>query len=103
MFDFLINQNYIAKNLCENRDKPQLHCNGKCQLCKKLTQEDNKDKQNPQRRNEERNEVLSSRTWFAKLNLPVVTCSKQNFFLKNNNAVIDQSYSFFQPPQYLFM
>ena len=33
---FYANQDYIAKNLCENRGKPQMHCDGKCCLKKKL-------------------------------------------------------------------
>lgn len=40
---FELNRNYIATKLCENRNKPQLHCNGKCYFMKKLKQaEDNK-------------------------------------------------------------
>ncbi len=34
--DFVIHQDYIAQNLCENRDKPDLHCNGTCVLMQKL-------------------------------------------------------------------
>ena len=30
------NQSVIAKTLCENRNKPKLHCDGKCNLRKKL-------------------------------------------------------------------
>jgi hypothetical protein len=37
---YTINKDYIAKNLCENRDKPKLHCNGKCQLMKKMAAEE---------------------------------------------------------------
>ncbi|TDL99560.1 MAG: hypothetical protein C4K58_06610 [Flavobacteriaceae bacterium] len=37
-FCFKINQDYIAKNLCENRAKPKLNCKGKCQLKKQLKQ-----------------------------------------------------------------
>lgn len=33
---FAVDQDYIAKNLCVNRDKPELHCNGKCILMQKL-------------------------------------------------------------------
>jgi len=40
---FEANQRYIAKELCENRDKPQLHCNGKCYLMKKLKQAQEKE------------------------------------------------------------
>ncbi|PAW93260.1 hypothetical protein CKK33_07010 [Mucilaginibacter sp. MD40] len=40
---FELNRNYIAAKLCENRNKPQLHCNGKCYFMKKLKQaEENK-------------------------------------------------------------
>ena len=37
--DFKINQDYIAKNLCENRTKPKLKCKGNCQLMKALKKE----------------------------------------------------------------
>ena len=37
---FYTNQNYIAQNLCENRNKPTLHCNGHCRLNKKLADDD---------------------------------------------------------------
>jgi hypothetical protein len=40
VIDYTINKDYIAKNLCENRNKPTLHCNGKCQLMKKMAVED---------------------------------------------------------------
>lgn len=42
-----INKKYIAKVLCENRDKPIPICNGKCFLVKKLKeQQEKKDKEN---------------------------------------------------------
>jgi hypothetical protein len=34
--DFELRKEYIIQNLCENRLKPQLHCNGKCYLAKQL-------------------------------------------------------------------
>jgi hypothetical protein len=48
--DFYANQDYIAKTLCENRDKPLLHCCGRCQLRKRLHQDAEKDKDNPSRK-----------------------------------------------------
>jgi len=39
--EFNIYRNYIAKNLCENRYRPMLHCNGKCVLMKKMAAEEN--------------------------------------------------------------
>lgn len=41
VLDYQLNKEYIAKNLCVNKGKPQLHCNGKCQLFKKLAEEEN--------------------------------------------------------------
>lgn len=39
---FKLNREYIAKVLCENRKKPEMHCNGKCYLAKKLKQQQEK-------------------------------------------------------------
>ena len=41
---FELNRNYIAARLCENRDKPWLHCNGKCYFMKKIKQAEEKEK-----------------------------------------------------------
>jgi hypothetical protein len=42
---FWLNQTYIIENLCINRQKPELACNGKCYLKKKIKESDSK-KQN---------------------------------------------------------
>ena len=34
--DYLLNKDFIAKTYCENKDKPQMHCNGKCHMMKQL-------------------------------------------------------------------
>lgn len=34
--EYVVNYNYIAKELCVNKDKPAMHCNGKCHLMKEL-------------------------------------------------------------------
>ena len=36
VIDYVVNYNYISKVLCVNKDKPMLHCNGKCYLYKQL-------------------------------------------------------------------
>ncbi|MBS1527227.1 MAG: hypothetical protein JST19_16360 [Bacteroidetes bacterium] len=35
---FELNQKYIAAKLCENRNRPWMHCNGHCYLMKKIRQ-----------------------------------------------------------------
>ncbi len=36
MLQYTVNKEFIAKNLCDNRYKPELNCEGKCILMKKL-------------------------------------------------------------------
>jgi hypothetical protein len=36
VLDYMINYDYIVKELCENKEKPEMKCNGKCQLMKGL-------------------------------------------------------------------
>lgn len=42
------NQKYIVKELCINKDKPQMRCNGKCYLMKKLKQAQDKEQKQEQ-------------------------------------------------------
>ena len=73
-----------------------MHCNGKCQMMRKLKQEEKKDQQNPQRRNT-KEEVLSSKSFFAAI---------QNSFdnpdvyysVYRAGAPIDRAIAFFHPP-----
>jgi hypothetical protein len=37
--DYWLNKSFVARNLCENRNKPRMHCNGKCYLHKQLAKE----------------------------------------------------------------
>ena len=45
--EYLLNKDYIARVLCENKNKPAMHCDGKCYLKKKLTEDQNQDQQAP--------------------------------------------------------
>ena len=42
-----LNRDYVARVLCINRDKPQLHCNGKCHLAKQLRAVDKAEQKQP--------------------------------------------------------
>lgn len=74
-----------------------MHCNGKCQLMKKLKQEENKDKQNPDRRPDNKDEVLSSRSFFTTLTFTEVTFQTVYPTVTVNKAV-DMPRAFFHPP-----
>lgn len=38
--EYYMNYNYISKELCENKDKPYLECNGTCYLEKQMSKID---------------------------------------------------------------
>lgn len=38
--EYFINQDYIAAVLCENKDEPEMECNGKCYLKKELKKDE---------------------------------------------------------------
>jgi hypothetical protein len=54
--DYYSNTLAYAKN-CENKAKPQMHCNGKCQMMKKIQQEEKKEQNNPERKADNKNET----------------------------------------------
>lgn len=64
---FKVNQDYIAANFCENKDKPEMHCNGRCMLVKKLKQaEQNEEKQRTE------NLAKTALLYFCKIHLLAV-------------------------------
>lgn len=65
IFDYYLHTSiYMQK--CINKDKPLMHCNGKCQLSKKIIQQENSEKQNQERRSGNNNiSSLSSESWFT--------------------------------------
>jgi hypothetical protein len=50
--DFLMNRNYIAKTLCVNQDKPQMHCKGNCYLARQMQEQQDENKQSGNTRKE---------------------------------------------------
>ncbi len=86
MADYQINKEYISKNLCENKAKPMLHCNGKCHLKKELAKQDKKENTPPYQNLKDKFEIQ----YFSKAVL----------FKFNEAALIEKSnfiYSFFIP------
>jgi hypothetical protein len=41
--EYQLNKDFISQNLCINKSKPKLHCNGKCQMMKKMAEEEHRD------------------------------------------------------------
>ncbi|OWK70662.1 hypothetical protein CBW18_06035 [Pedobacter sp. AJM] len=94
---FELNQKYISEKLCENRDRPWMHCNGKCFLMKKLKLAEEKEKK--QERENQRSHHMEA--------LPVAAASFT--FKKSNIRVIypqrpvlntvHRTFTIFQPPK----
>jgi hypothetical protein len=65
--DYLINKDYIAKNLCINKDKPKSCCKGKCHMVKQLQKTNQNTDNDPKNTNsrvqlKELNEYIISKT-----------------------------------------
>ncbi|GAB3522025.1 hypothetical protein GCM10027442_46580 [Emticicia fontis] len=63
LIDYTLRQNYIANVLCVNKNKPQLNCNGKCYLAKRLKAVEEKEKQ-------------AGHQAFEKFELPIIICEE---------------------------
>ena len=46
VLEYFVNYDYIVKELCENKAKPELNCNGKCHLVKELASASDSDATN---------------------------------------------------------
>jgi len=99
MLDFELNQNYIAKNLCENRNKPCCHCNGKCYLKKQLNKAD-KETSNGTSSQKDQETVLFFAEQKNTVSLPFHENILTKYLLRNFSFSHQNLYgSVFHPPQ----
>jgi hypothetical protein len=98
---YRVNQDYISKNLCENRDKPMLDCNGQCYLAKQLKAAEEKEQKSNSERLEKMPEVVLS---FQAIQ-PVFTARFTSSELVENHFSTQEFFpnaaakGFFHPPQ----
>lgn len=95
-----VNTAAYAKN-CENKNKPWLHCNGKCQMHKQIQQENKKEQDNAAGKMSGRNEItLSSKSFFAKVQPSPVTGNKNQLVTPLSlGCLVDRHTDIFHPPQ----
>jgi hypothetical protein len=98
VLDFRLNRSYIAQNLCENRSRPQMHCNGKCHMMKVMKQEQKKDQDNPERRAENKFELICADYPQTKLD-PAITITAISYPLIEEVIYAGFSTTSFHPPQ----
>jgi len=85
--NYAVNKNYIAAALCENKDKPMMHCNGKCHLqkeLKKTASEDSKP-QTSLRINLEEYINISHEAAIITANLPVLVSKINSPYLEGSS------------------
>jgi hypothetical protein len=100
-----VNQTFIAENLCENRNKPQMHCNGKCYLFKKMKQaEEEENAKNslpnaiPNFKSVD-NFVFQNHDW--NIEFTSLSFQKPKFTPYSSNLLIGNQNSIFRPPKFI--
>lgn len=97
--DYQINKEYISKNLCENKNKPKMHCNGKCHLAKRLKNQDKKENSPTNQLKEKLELQFFSNNNFEFNNTPISEKSElnSNYLLSNYSIYLE---SLYHPPQF---
>jgi hypothetical protein len=87
----------FVKN-CENKTRPAMHCNGKCQMMKKLQEEEKRTGQAPERKLENSPEVLSSKSFFPAFPIAEESLSTSNKYPAPFFRLPQFSAAVFHPP-----
>ncbi|MBB6610649.1 hypothetical protein H7F15_06345 [Pontibacter sp. Tf4] len=101
LVDYQANKEYIMEFLCINRDKPELKCEGKCQLTKRLKAQHDTDKQANERGQKQEAPVhLFCQSLFAlKPFRPATIVTNHTGYTCSYSSVAYQS--IFHPPQFI--
>jgi hypothetical protein len=100
LLDFELNKDYIAKNLCENRDKPKSCCKGKCYLKKQLAKTDKEENVPSGKTGKNKIEELFCNS-FKKVNNRIFYVIQNDNYPASKNEIAVHNYvaSVFHPPQ----
>jgi len=96
--EYQLNKEYIAKNLCVNKSRPKMHCNGRCHMMKKMKQEEKQDQDNPERRAENKFEIICT-AFHTEAITPTRSFSVIQYPVFQESICTDYTPSFFHPPQ----
>lgn len=84
---------------CENKARPMMHCNGKCQMMKKLQQQEKDEQQNPESKAALKNEIISSKSFYPQLASINSTIVVKKFFPYTESCPPVSLAAIFHPPQ----
>lgn len=85
------------KEKCINKAKPKLNCNGKCQMYKKINQQDQSSEAEAPKLNQSEF-VLSSKTYFPELQIALNASSVANHTIYKDVFTSNFIGSIFHPP-----
>ena len=94
--DYFARTSAYAKN-CENKKKPQMRCQGKCQMMKKLEQQEKDNQSYPERKMENKQEVLACES-IQQSDFSALSISTLLFVDPVIGKVIDISSTLLRPP-----
>ncbi len=84
---------------CINKNKPQLKCNGKCQMMKKMAEEEQKEKDDLEKKSGLKISVLSTKSFFNnKVADAIAINSNLSYHQFQVQSTTDRSFSVFHPP-----
>lgn len=95
--DYLVNTELITKVFCVNKEKPKMHCNGKCHLAKQLKKDEEKKSDNFEKSAELVLICQSSIVEFVseKVDLPIY---QKDLFTYNEPIAFECENPIFHPP-----
>lgn len=98
VLDYYANTSSFAKS-CVNKDKPKLHCNGKCQMMKKLQEEERKSQQVPERRVENEISICVKSFFIIETLQPLKLVPEQKTFYRSKGHSANYNVEIFHPPK----
>ncbi|WP_228451288.1 hypothetical protein [Chryseobacterium sp. ON_d1] len=100
LMEYAVNYDYIVKVLCINKDRPEIHCNGKCYLSKELAKTSDPESSPFQKLKNSGQKILD--TYILPEITEIITAEKRMFL--NFSFTYETAYSFlflthiFKPP-----
>jgi hypothetical protein len=84
---------------CVNKARPQLHCDGKCQMAKKIKAEEERDQKDPLKNSLSSEVTMINENHFVSIQPEFIALIiRKDIFPHSIGNVMDRSRSFFHPP-----
>ena len=97
--DYFANTTSFLKK-CENKARPQMHCNGKCVMLKKLKEAEKQEQQAPERKWQFQTELFSQQSFLSSAESDLISVS--NFIYPRIRSFVTDGFNraVFHPPAF---